>query len=221
MLRPLLAAVLTLAALGCGSTSRQAPSPSRDRVALPAPPSLEEQLAELDTRLDLTEPQEQSVRSALDIQAEALAAAGRLPDLRSRRTAAERARTEADSRIAAALTSVQRQVFDEIRAERGPVYDASVERRLALLRQRLHLTADQEALIGPILEQQTAELEPLIRRARRDREQREDAVAQIQALQERTDASILDLLTEEQARDFRALREEQRANAPGRRQRRG
>ena len=187
---------------------------------MPAPPSLDAQVDSLTARLALTEQQQESVRSALSVRSEALRAARGLPTRRERREAMERAQTEADSRIAASLTSAQRATYAEIRAERPVARDPQMERQLSLLRDELDLSAEQETAIAAILEKQTDEIEALIAGYQRTGGQEIPEVREeIQAIRERTDELIIAELTEQQADTYRRLRSDQQR--PGRRRTRG
>ena len=183
---------------------------------MPAPLSLDAQVDSLTARLSLSEEQQASVRSALEVRAEAFRSARGLSSRRERRDAMERAQTEADARIAATLTSAQRETFAEVRAERPVVRDVRIERQLGLLRDELGLSAEQETAIASILEKQTDEIEALIAGYQRTGGQEIPEVQEeIQAIRERNDALIIAELTEQQADTYRKLRGEQQR--PGRR----
>ena len=218
MPRLLLTALLFLAS-GCAASG---PELQRD-TAVPEPEAsqpLVDPLAELDERLNLSESQERSIRRTLAARKDALAAARRQPDIRSRRVDAERARTEADARIIAALSPAQREIYEEIRAERPPTYDPAVARQLRLLDDRLTLTDEQTSQIGAILTRQVEEVEPLIARGRASGEGRDAIIEEINAIRDRTDAEIIEVLTEEQAVTYRRFREQQTGQRrPGRRRR--
>ena len=213
----LLLALLAVLATGCSASG---PDLQRSRD-LPAADSTEAPAAdlfdELDARLDLTEDQERSVRRTLNARKEALGEARRQPDIRARRQATERAFTEADSRIIAALTPTQREIYEEIRAEREVAYDPAVARQLRLLDERLNLSEDQKTQIAEILTRQVEQVEPLIARGRADGEGRDEIIEEINAIRERTDEEITALLTEDQIREYRILRGQQSGRRPGRR----
>ncbi|MEM1055914.1 MAG: hypothetical protein AAGI52_10345 [Bacteroidota bacterium] len=209
MLRLVLSAALLLSLAACSSSRgpdlrSEAAIPGADSTAIaPADP-----VAELDERLDLTEDQERSVRRALDAYREALVVARRQTDIRSRQVERERARFEADARIIAALTGEQREIFEEIRAEREASVDPLVRQRLAQLTRRLDLTEDQQDAIAPLLVDQVEQLELVVSRFRRTGGDREAAQAELDAIRAETDTEILRLLTDEQFLIYQQIIEE-------------
>jgi Spy/CpxP family protein refolding chaperone len=102
---------------------------------------------------------------------------------------------------------------DKPAADKPPAEKGQRERRgpgrggdpLKMMTERLKLTDDQVAKLKPILDDQRAQFEKV-----RDLPQ-EERRAKMKEINDASDAKILPILTADQAKDFKAMREEQRS----------
>lgn len=198
---------LALVLAACGATP---PEASGERLA-PEAPSIESLVDSLDAELDLTGDQREPIRRALETRRADLRLARSLPSRAERQAARDRARTEADARIYAALAREQQARYAEIQAERPTDRDPRVAREAARLRQRLDLTDAQAESITALLEDELDQIEALVAQYRRQGGREIPEVREeIQEIQRATDDRIAGELTEEQAAEFAALRAEDR-----------
>jgi Spy/CpxP family protein refolding chaperone len=97
-------------------------------------------------------------------------------------------------------------------ATAGPTLGERAQERLALLKERLKLTPEQEAKIRPILEEEAAKLKDL--RAQRDAagatQDRRERIKQVRAIQQETQDRVNPILTPEQQAEWTKLRDEMR-----------
>ena len=203
-----LALALVLAACGSSPSDAERRGTSLDSLLVS---TVDTVVDSLDARLGLSDEQRESIRTSLETRQADLRLTRSLPTRRERQAARERARTEADARILAALTTPQRESFAVLLAERSAERDPRVTRELNRLRQRLTLTDEQANVIVGLLESELDEIEVLVAQYRREGGREIPEVRdEIREIQERTDELIRAELTEEQQQEFAALRADDR-----------
>jgi len=87
-----------------------------------------------------------------------------------------------------------------------PDMNSSAEQVMAKMKERLHLTEEQETKIRPIIEESVQTRREILKR---DPQERSAIKNELQELQWKTDMRLGVILTEEQMREYEKLREEQ------------
>ncbi|HEX8432439.1 MAG TPA: hypothetical protein VF625_14210 [Longimicrobium sp.] len=107
------------------------------------------------------------------------------------------------------------------RQEQRATPEERLDRRVAMLTERLALTAEQATRIRAILQEQTAEMQRLRQARQGEERERGEGMAEARASQQRYEARIDAVLTASQRAAYRELRESQRRERGGRGGRRG
>lgn len=103
------------------------------------------------------------------------------------------------------MQAVSAQAMD--RMGRGP----SPEQIASDLKERLGLTAEQEAQILPIIKDDMGQHHEILEKSRQQASENRDAVkAELEVIESKTDAKLATILSAEQMKEFQKLREERR-----------
>ena len=123
-------------------------------------------------------------------------------------------------RITACLLLITVLACSPTRAARGgmgsprggmPFPQQTPEEILAMMKERLNLTEEQEAKVKPIIEEQCEARDEIIAKFKgQGRESRRSMRSELQAHQEVTEEKLSAVLTEEQLEEYRKIQEEQR-----------